>query len=300
MLYGDFKVDESKATGTKPLSFDIILYASGGGRLVSRQTVANNSRYRFLDVSNGDYDIVVEVENTEVARLHFLLNEPFRTDIRKDIELEWRENLIGKGSKKAVTTADIYKRTATNEKRFVKAVNAMDTKNYPQAIVFFREILNEDVKDYQSWSELGTAYLMQNDFGESEAAYLRAGEANPTFFLAFLNLGKLRMAAKKFETAVEPLSQALKIKPESPEANYLLGEAYLQIKKGSKAVTYLYEALKLDPIGRAEAHLRLAALYNGAGMKDKAAAEYEEFLKKKPDYPDRKKLEQYITQNKKQ
>lgn len=298
MLYGDFKVDESKASGTKPLSFDIILYAPGGG-LVSRQTVVNNSRYRFMDVANGDYDIVVEVENTEVARLHFLIHEPFRTDIRKDIELEWRDNLIGKGSKKAVTRADIYKRTATNEKRFVKAVNAMDTKNYPQAIVYFRQILNEDVKDYQSWSELGTAYLMQNDFGESEAAYLRASEANPTFFLAFLNLGKLRMAAKKFETAVEPLSQAVKIKPESPEANYLLGETYLQIKRGSKAVTYLYEALKLDPIGRAEAHLRLAALYNGAGMKDKAATEYEEFLKKKPDYADRKKLEQYITQNKK-
>jgi hypothetical protein len=33
-------------------------------------------------------------------------------------------------------------------------------------------------------------------------------------------------------------------------------------------------------------------------MKDKAAAEYEAFLKKKPDYPDRKRLEQYIAQNK--
>ncbi|HKB68911.1 MAG TPA: tetratricopeptide repeat protein [Pyrinomonadaceae bacterium] len=299
MLYGDFKVDESKATGAKPLSFEIILYENGGGRLVSRQTVVNNSHYRFMEVMNGDYVIVVEVESNEVARIHLLLNEPFRTDIRKDIELEWRENLIGKGSKKAVATADIYKRTATNEKRFVKAEKALDEKDYAQAVALLREILKEDVKDYQSWSELGTAYLMQNDFGESEAAYLRATEANPTFFLAFLNLGKLRMAAKKFETAVEPLSQAVKIKPESPEANYLLGEAYLQIKKGSKAVTYLYEALKLDPIGRAEAHLRLAALYNGAGMKDKAAAEYEEFLKKKPDYPDRKKLEQYITQNKK-
>ena len=93
MLYGDFKVDESKATGHKPLSFDIILYANGGGRLISRQTVVNNSRYRFLEVMNGDYDLVVEVENNEVARIHLLLNEPFRTDIRKDIELEWRDNL---------------------------------------------------------------------------------------------------------------------------------------------------------------------------------------------------------------
>jgi hypothetical protein len=49
----------------------------------------------------------------------------------------------------------------------------------------------------------------------------------------------------------------------------------------------------------AEVHLRLAALYNAAGIKDKAAAEYEEFLKKRPKYADRKKLEQYIVDNKK-
>ena len=62
---------------------------------------------------------------------------------------------------------------------------------------------------------------------------------------------------------------------------------------------YFYGALKLDPVGMANAHLRLAALYNAAGIKDKAVVEYQEFLKKKPDYPDKKKLEQYIAQNKK-
>lgn len=46
-------------------------------------------------------------------------------------------------------------------------------------------------------------------------------------------------------------------------------------------------------------HLRLALLYNAAGMKDKAAIEYDEFLKKKPAYPDRMKLERYIADNKK-
>jgi tetratricopeptide (TPR) repeat protein len=75
-------------------------------------------------------------------------------------------------------------------------------------------------------------------------------------------------------------------------------DAYPQIKKGSKAVGYLNEAIKLDPAGKADAHLLLAALYNGAGMKDKAAAEYEAFLKQKPDYADRKKLEAYIDVNK--
>ncbi len=299
MLFGDFKVDESKATGTKPLSFDLILYAAG--RVVARQTVGNNSRYRFLDLSNGDYEIGVEVESNEVARIRLQLNEVFKTDIRQDIELEWRENLTGKNNnKKVAAIVDFYERTATNKKRFAKAEKAIDEKNYDVAIASLRQILSEDERDYQSWSELGTVYLMQRDFAEAESAYLRATQANPAFFQSFLNLGKLRLAEKKFDTAIESLSQAVKIKPESAEANYLLGEAYLQIKKGSKAVVYLYEALKLDPIGKAEAHLRLAALYNGAGVKDKAAAEYVEFLKKKPDYPDRKKLEQYIAQNKKQ
>jgi tetratricopeptide (TPR) repeat protein len=298
MLYGDFKVDESKVTGPKPLSFDLILYAAG--RVVARQTVVNNSRYRFMDVSNGDYEIGVEVESNEVARIRVQLNEIFKTDVRQDIELEWRETLTGKTSNKPGAAVEFYDRTSANMKRFAKAEKAIDEKDYLQAVTLFHQILSEDEKDYQSWSELGTVYLMQKNFGEAEGAYLRATEVNPTFFLSFFNLGKLRMLEKKFELAVEPLSQAVKIKPDSPEANYQLGEAYLQIKKGSKAVVYLYEALKLDPIGMAEAHLRLATLYHGAGMKDKAVAEYEEFLKKKPDYPDRKKLEQYIAQNKKQ
>ncbi len=299
MLYGDFKVDESKVTRPKPLSFDLILYTTGG-RIIGRQTVVNNSRYRFLDLPNGDYEIVIEVETNEVARIHVLLAELFRTDIRQDIELEWRENLVGKNrNKSGAATVDFYQRTPTNMKRFEKAEKAMDDKKYAQAVEFLRQILSEDEKDYQSWSELGTVYLNQKDFTEAESAYVRATEANPAFFLSFFNLGRVRMLEKKYETAVEPLSQAVKIKPESPDANYYLGEAYLQIKKGSKAVVYLYEALKLAPVGMADAHLRLAALYNGAGMKEKAAAEYEQFLKKKPDYPERKKLELYIAQNKK-
>ena len=121
----------------------------------------------------------------------------------------------------------------------------------------------------------------------------------PSFGLALLNLGRLRLTQKKFDEAVEFLSKAVEAQPQSAAANYYLGEAYLQMKKGSLAVVYLNEAIRLDPVGRADAHLRLALLYNAVGLKDKAAAEYESFLAARPDYPDRKKLEQYISENKK-
>jgi tetratricopeptide (TPR) repeat protein len=179
---------------------------------------------------------------------------------------------------------------------FLKAQEAVDHKHYPEAVTLFRQIVDADAQDFQAWSELGTAYLLQEKPEDAEKAYRRATEVRPTFTLAFLNLGRTLVMQKKFEAATEPLARAVELQPGSADANFLLGESYLMLKKGSKAVGYLGEAAKL---GRYEAHLRLATLYNAAGMKDKAVAEYEEFLKKQPAYPDRKKLEQYIEANKK-
>jgi tetratricopeptide (TPR) repeat protein len=107
------------------------------------------------------------------------------------------------------------------------------------------------------------------------------------------------MLQKQYEPAIDALEKAVKARPTSADANHFLGESYLQIKKGSKAVGYLYEAIRLDPQGKADVHLRIAALYHGAGLKQKAALEYEQFLAKRPDYSDKKRLQQYIADNKK-
>ena len=298
-IFGDLKVDESKVAGVKAISFDVILCAEGGMRL-NHQTVSPNGRYRFF-VTTGIYDIVVELEQVEVARVRVEMLSPMVTTYQRDIELAWRVN---PGSERKVrvgivSAADVYKRTPTTEKLFNRAEQAFDKKDYPQAVSLFQEILKLDSGDYQSWTELGTVYLKQNDAVEAERAYARAIEIQPAYLLALIDLGKLRLALRNYDGAIEILTRAIKMRPDSADANFLTGEALLQIKKGSLAVSYLSEALKLDPLGMADAHLRLAALYNGAGMKTKAAAEYEQFLKKKPDYPDRKKLEQYIAANKK-
>ena len=107
----------------------------------------------------------------------------------------------------------------------------------------------------------------------------------------------MRLTQKNNDGAIQVLDTAVKADPKSPTAHYFLGEAYLSVRKGSLGVTHMNEALKLDPIGMANAHLRLAMLYNNAGAKDRAALEYNEFLKKKPDYPDAQKLRDYIIAN---
>jgi predicted Zn-dependent protease len=195
-----------------------------------------------------------------------------------------------------ISAADVYERTSPNKSLFGKAQKAVDEKKFDEAVALFSQLVAADEKDFQAWTELGTVQLMRNNAEEAEKDYRRAIQERPTFMLAFLNLGRLLSVQNKFEAAIEPLTEAVKLSATSAEANFLLGEAYLQIKKGSKAVPYLTNAARL---GKTEAHLRLAALYNGAGLKNKAALEYEQFLKKRPDYKDRKSLEQYISDNKK-
>lgn len=296
-IYGDIKIDDSQATGLKPLSLDLSLY-SEAGNFQGRQTVPTNGRYRFINLNSGRYYIVVELENREITRVSVDLTSPLLGDVKRDIEFQWR-NLSGTAKAEVVSAADRYDRPVKTATIFGKATDAVKDKRYDEAISLLRQVVETDAADFQAWSELGTAYFIQKNYAEAEKAYLQAISKHPEYGMALISLGRLRIAQKNFDGAIEALAQAVKVQPTSSQANYFLGEAYLQIKKGSVAVGYLNEAIKLDPIGMADAHLRLAALYNAVGLKDKAALEYEQFLKKRPDSKDKKKLEDYIAANKK-
>ena len=298
-LLGDFKVDEKNVDSVVPLSFDILLYTEGG-TLLNRQTVTNNSRYRFLNVANGRYDVVVEVEGLEVARIRVSVQSAFKTDFRQDIHLEWRGDPHRPRAKaQTVSAADFYDRPSRNKPLFEKAQRLLDTGRPREAGSLFNEIVNTDPADFQAWTELGTTHLARGDIDQAEKAYRRAIQERPAFVLALLNLGRVLINEKRFDESLDPLQRAIQARPDSADAHFLLGQAYLKLKKGSKAVPHLNEAIRLNPKEKAEAHLLLAALYDAAGVKNKAAIEYEQFLLKRPDYQDRKRLERYISEHKK-
>src|SRR5712692_7746580 len=172
LVFGDFKVSESKDGKPTPQVFNIILY-SVFGSVVARQTVTNHGRYQFYNVNNGEYDIVVEVESHEVTRVHLVLTSSLRSDFRYDISLEWRDT----GTKKkaeTVSAEDFYNQVQPNKGRYEKAEEAFENKNYDQAVSLFQQIVANDPADFQAWSELGTVYLAEKKTGDAEASYLRA------------------------------------------------------------------------------------------------------------------------------
>ena len=296
IVFGDIKVREEPSTAAAPISLDVLLYTESGS-LVSRQRVLSNGRYRFMNLTDGRYQVVVEVENNEVARFTVDFSSPLKAEMRQDIELQ--SSNLARGKTGVVSAADNYQRPSKNAGLFTKAMEAVEKKQYDQASPLFLKIIENDPKDFPAWAELGRLYFVQKNYAEAEKAYTEALKLRPDYEVVLVSLGRLRIVQKNFEGAVEVLKEAVRVQPQSAHANYFLGEAYLQLKKGSIGVNYLYAALKIDPVGMADAHLLLAALYDRAGYKEKAVVEYEEFLKKKPNYEDKKSLEKYIADNKK-
>jgi tetratricopeptide (TPR) repeat protein len=298
-LFGDLIVEQEGESGLRPYSFQVILYHFTSGHIYSRQSVNANGRYRFLDVRNGEYDLVIELYDREVGRIHFMLIDPAKTDIRRDIHLAWKPAPAAKLERKVETISakEFYQRSPENEELWKDALEASADGERERAVNSLLQIVSSDRGDFQAWTELGTLRFRRGEYREAEVAYRRALETQPSYLLAMLNLGKLHIASRRYGEAIEILTRTVEESPRSSDAHYLLGETYLLTKKGSSAVKSLNEALRLDPVGKAEAHLRLGALFDRAGMKGKAAEEFESYLEKKPNYPRKAELRQYIRLN---
>jgi tetratricopeptide (TPR) repeat protein len=298
-IFGDVRITSDGNT-VIPKDVLLILRRVPDGE-VGRQMVSSRGRYRFTNLKEGEYEIVAEADGKEIGRLTqiriggmTLSNSPY--GYQNDLEIRWRPGAPPSHVGGVISAADVYDRPASTRPVFVKAEEAVAKKKFDQAATLLKQVVETDNADFQAWTALGTVYFAQEKFSDAEQAYQHAIAVKPESPRAQFNLGRLLSSQKKYEESIEPLTKAVELQPTSGDANMLLGESYLQIRKGSKAIPYLNEAAKL---GRPDAHLRLGWLYNAAGLKDKAALEYEEYLKKNPDYQDKNKLKEYIQTNKK-
>jgi tetratricopeptide (TPR) repeat protein len=299
VIFGDIRVT-SENNVVVPKEVLLILRRAPDGE-VARQYVSSRGRYRFSNLRAGEYEIVAEADGKEVGRLTLikigdgiLSNSPY--GYQNDLEFRLRAEASQPAAVGVISAADVYERPASTRTLFIKAEEAVGKKKLDEATTLLKQVVETDNSDFQAWTALGSIYFAQEKFGDAEQAYQHAIAVKPASPRAQYNLGRVLSSQKKFEQAVEPLTKAVELQPTLGDANYLLGECYLQLKKGSKAIPYLNEAANL---GRPDAHLRLGWLYNAAGLKDRAVVEYEEYLKKDPNYKDRDKLKEYIATNKK-
>lgn len=264
------------------------------GAVLDRTTTNDKGFFIIRNVPRETVTILVEVDGNEAARQVVAASPMGNSSL--EISIPW-PSLAPPAKPGVIAAYQIYDRTSNNQSLFNKALDAAKSNEKAQAITFFNELLTADPKDHIAWTELGTVYFKHDDLDNAEACYFKAIELKRDYFIALLNLGKLYFGRKQFDDSVLVLTNAVKARPDSPDAHIFLAEAYLQTKKGNSAVYHYNEALKLAPMEKAEVHLRLASLYDAAGLKGKASSEYKLFLNKQPNYAEKERLEKYIKDN---
>lgn len=303
-----FKIEPSPAGGPMVVSGKIILEGAEqfrrrpivtisvmlGGVPFSRANAQESGHFYLRGIPRQSASLIIEVDGTEVSRQNLVA--PAMGNMTVDLSVPW-EVLRRSAKPGVISTRDSYKRSDAAHGDFDKALDAVRNGSDTEAIRLFDAILAKDSKDHEAWTELGNIYFRNKSKDNAEAAYYKAIELKRDYFLALLNLGKLYYGSQRFDEAILVLSNAVKADPASPDARVFLGESYLAVKKGSLAVPELNAAIKIAPDQYAELHLRLAALFDAAGRKSHAAAEYKLFLSKRPDHPDKAKYQKYISEN---
>ena len=263
-------------------------------QMSSKQRLDKTGNYCFRRVGAGGGSLTVEVDGVEVARRALSVSGPSQQ--REDFEV-YAKPAKSDAPPGAISAKFIHppnEKTSPLYRKVVDAEREDDTKTAEESLT---EIVLLDPVDFVAWAKLGTLYLKQNKLTEAEAALRKSLELKVEYTPAWIHVAKVRMAQKRFEEAAEILKHASTLEPSNGRIYQLLGEAYLQGKKGSLGAEALKKALELDPIGLADCHLLLGRLYDLAGAKGMAAAEYKAFLEKVSEHPDRKKLEKYIREN---
>ena len=229
-----------------------------GGIQADRRRTNDDGYYFFLTTARDGARLVFEADGAEVGSV--VLTASVGSSVRRDITLDWHAFKNSTSTPGVISARSAYERSGENEKLFQRAMAAQKEKKPDIAASLFKRIVENDPKDFVSWTELGSVYFWNSNHTEAEAAYIKALEQKPDFMVALMNLGKLYLTQKQFEKASSVLSRAAAADPTSADAFHYLGESYLQAKLGSKAVIALNEAIRLAPDEKAQIHLRLAAL----------------------------------------
>jgi protein O-mannosyl-transferase len=118
-------------------------------------------------------------------------------------------------------------------------------------------------------------------FVDEKALWTRAVERNPGAWLARNNLGKVFLQERHPAEAADQLQEAVRLRPDSPEAHANLGNALDALGRADAARAEYAAALGIDP-RFAGGHYDLGLSYLRAGKPAEAAGEFREALRYDP------------------
>ena len=98
---------------------------------------------------------------------------------------------------------------------FEKGIQAMNLRNYPLAIRFFNNLIEEDPNFAEGWNKRATVHFMMGNFDLSMQDISKTLQLEPRHFGALDGMSLIFIHTNQFEKAIEVYDKMLEIFPNS-------------------------------------------------------------------------------------
>ena len=96
---------------------------------------------------------------------------------------------------------------------FEKGIQAMNLRNYPLAIRFFNNLIEEDPNFAEGWNKRATVHFMMGNFDQSMQDIIKTLELEPRHFGALDGMGLIFIHQGQFQQAIDVYDKMLDIFP---------------------------------------------------------------------------------------
>jgi tetratricopeptide (TPR) repeat protein len=250
-----------EADGNRPLeSVEVRLSTLTSGVAASTFTNSNGS-FAFSDVPAGTYYLVVDEEGYERVQeeVNFSSRPPIAIQLSLRPEVSFSGARVGRGPTVSIRELSIPRRAREAMERGMSLLHGKS--DYRGSLSQFQNAVREYPQYYEAYAQMGVVYMKLGDTAKSEQMLRTSidmsqrGYADPLFILASMYSGQ-----KRFADAEAVAREAVKLNPDSWEANQELARALLGLEQGPAAEASALEALRVQP-DNPQTHLMLANIH---------------------------------------
>jgi tetratricopeptide (TPR) repeat protein len=156
-----------------------------------------------------------------------------------------------------------------------------DQKKYQEAVVEYRNAIQQDPKYGEARYKLAEAYAKLDDARNAYREYIRAADLLPSNTDAQLRAGTLLLLAGQYEDARTRADKVLAMQPKNIEAQVLRANSLAGLKNMDAAIEEINEAIALDP-GKATTYANLGALEQVRGRAAEAEVAFKKAIEADP------------------
>lgn len=277
----------------------------GGGGDFGRVRTDGSGRYRFGNLSDGNYTVEVLPYGTEYvqqSRDVELFNP--RADYgaqfaQEDFYLRAKNSSSGTAVSSAPGTVFVQEVPAPARENYDKAVAELEAKRIEPGLAGLRKAIELFPNYYAALERLGSEYVQRNQRQYYEAAIMilsKAVEVNPRGYLSHYALGIALYNLKQNDKAILSLQKAAELAPNSVNPHLWLGIAAMRAGQTAQAEKSLKRAYALSGGKVPDVHMYLARIYSDSKRYREAVNEIELLMKEDPTARDNESIKKLLVQ----